>query len=289
MKRALIVLALWAVSPAPGQVGSVALYTGYQQQPPPAIVRALREEVEFLLAPQGLRFEWRSLPADGPHVSVELAVVNFKGRCEVLPSAINSHLDQRLGWSYISDGEVLPFADVDCDAIRAYLLKSLFTLPPQSRENALGRAIGRVMAHELLHVFARTAHHSSHGVDQPAFTTAELLADRLVFDEREPDLHMLRLSPAATPRQPLGSPPAGRTAYLRAGCNICHGAQAEGTRRGPVLRVSGRFLNSVMLAAKLAKSENKMHRRAQSLKVTTPSLSEEDLPDMVSFLNSVHQ
>ena len=53
--------------------------------------------------------------------------------------------------------------------------------------------------------------------------------------------------------------------------------------------MDGRAVNSVMLAAKLAKSENKMHQRAQSLKVTTPSLAEEDLPDLVSFLNNPHR
>ena len=68
MIRALMFLALWAVSPAPGQVGSVALYTDYQSQPSPVVVKALREEVDFLMAPDGLRFEWRSLPLSLIHI-----------------------------------------------------------------------------------------------------------------------------------------------------------------------------------------------------------------------------
>lgn len=167
--------------------------------------------------------------------------------------------------------------------------RGLFGLPSQTREKVFGRAIGRVLAHELLHVFAKTAHHSVHGVDQPAFSVAELLAERLVFDGREPDLHILRLSHGSPSPDVAGSPQAGRSAFFRGGCNNCHGEEGEGTRRGPVLHVDGRAVNSVMLAAKLAKSENKMHQRAQSLKVTTPSLAEEDLPDLVSFLNNPHR
>jgi hypothetical protein len=285
MMRAWIFLALWAALPAPGQVGSIALYTEFEHQPSPVVVQALREEVASLMAPGGLRFEWRALPADDRQVTMELAVVAFKGQCGLLSPAGNFQPEDRLGWSHMSDGVMLPFADVDCGAVRAFVDKSLNGMPAQSREKIFGRAIGRVLAHELLHVFARTAHHSSHGVDQPAFSVDELLADRLVFEGRWHGLHILRLSPAAAPQDAPGSPPAGRATYLREGCGACHGTEGEGTRRAPSLRAGGRILDSVILAAKLAKSENTMCRRAQSLKVAQPSLAEEELPNLVSFLN----
>jgi hypothetical protein len=289
MIRGFVTLALAAGFPALGQVGSVALYIGYQHQPSPVVVTALQEEVDSLLAPEGLRFEWRSLPADGRQASTELAVVTFKGRCEVLRPALSFVSDQRLGWSYISDGEVLPFADVDCEAVSNYVLRSLLGLPAESRERVFGRAIGRVLAHEFLHIFARTAHHSAHGVDQPAFTVNELLTDRLVFDDREPGVHILHLSPAAAPEKAGGSPQEGRTIYVRNGCTNCHGTEGEGTKHAPVLRVAGRLLNSVTLAAKLAKSEQKMYQRARSLKLMTPSLAEAELTDLVSYLNNIRQ
>jgi cytochrome c553 len=289
MIRALIFLALWAALPSPGQVVSVALYTSFQHQPSPAVVQALHEEVDFLLAPSGFRFEWRSLPANEQKSANDLAVITFTGRCEVLPMASNSHLDNRLAWTYISDGIVLPFADVDCDAVRAYLLKNLFVLPSEDRAKVYGRATGRVMAHELLHIFAKTAHHSAHGVDQPAFSVAELLADRLVFDDREPNIPVLLVSRTAASRAVAGSPQNGRDLYIRNGCSSCHGAEGEGTRRGPRLREYGRVSTAVILAAKLAKSGTKMCRRARDLKVAAPSVAEEDLPDLVSFFNDVHR
>ena len=288
MIRALIFLALWAALPPPDEVGSTALYTEFQHEASPAIVRAMRQEVDSLMAPDGLHFEWRSLPVTDNHVWTELAVVRFKGRCEVLPFATNSNSDGRLGWTHISDGVVLPFADVDCDAIRAYIQDHLFLLPPESRETLYGRAIGRVLAHELLHVFAKTAHHSSEGVDRPSLSREELLADHPEFADRENGLHILRMSRIPVKQPALGSPQAGRASYFRDGCSSCHGAQAEGTRHGPVLRIAGRILSSVILAAKLTKSQKKMAQRARSLKVAAPSLAEEELGDLASFLNDIH-
>jgi cytochrome c553 len=289
MIRALIFLALWAALPTPGQVGSVALYTQYQNTPSVAVARAMQEEVGTLLTPGGFRFEWRSLPVQKNEVWTELAVLTFTGQCKVLPAAYNSQPDNRLGWTHISDGAVLPFAEVDCDAIRALILKNLLELPPESREAVFGRAAGRVVAHELLHVFAKTTHHGSHGVDQPAFSVPELLADRLVFDSRGQDFHILRAGRAPQSKAVAASPQAGRASYVRNGCANCHGGTGQGTKLGPVLRVAGRTLSAAMLAAKLTKSERKMCQRAQSLKVAAPSLAEEDLSDVLSFLNETGQ
>jgi hypothetical protein len=41
----------------------------------------------------------------------------------------------------------------------------------------------------------------------------------------------------------------------------------------------------VTLAAKLAKSEHQMYQRAQDMKVSAPYLGEDELNDLVSFLN----
>jgi hypothetical protein len=287
MIRSLIFLGLWAALPTPGQVGSAALYTDFEHKAAPGVVQALREEVESLMAPIGLHFEWTSLAANDQRVWMDLAVVKFSGRCEALPFATNSQSGQRLGWTHISDGVVLPFAQVDCDAIRAYLLRDLSILPVKSREKVFGRAIGRVTAHELLHVFARTAAHSDHGVDYPTLLISQLLADRLDFAGREPAVPIVHTDPAPVSQTGEASARAGRTSYVRAGCGNCHGAGGEGSSHGPVLRVSGRVLNSVMLAAKLTKNQDKMYRRARNLKVATPSLAGDEIPGLVRFLNEI--
>jgi len=203
MTQLVIVLLALAAAPGgtrlpapPAEVAPIALYTQFQQEPPQAVTDALRDELEFIMAPLGLRFEWRSLPnVRGDEIAVELAVLTFKGRCDVtglLPRTTNPGA---LGWTHVSDGVILPFSDIDCDHVRGFLQKQLLQQPVQEREPAFGRALGRVVAHELYHIFANTHKHGSEGVGKPAYTVKELLDDAFRFEDREGDA--LR---ATTPR-----------------------------------------------------------------------------------------
>ena len=64
--KALAIGLVWAVLPALGQqpgapIAPIQLYTQFQQQPPADVLEALRNEVDAVMAPSTLHFEWRSL------------------------------------------------------------------------------------------------------------------------------------------------------------------------------------------------------------------------------------
>jgi hypothetical protein len=164
----------------------VSLYTSFQQSSPTAVLFAIEDEVDTIMAPLGMHFEWRSLTAArGNEVSAELAVISFKGRCDVAGLMARTAQPGALGWTHVSDGVILPFSDVDCDRIRVFLQRELLFLRAETREEVFGRAVGRVLAHELYHIFAQTAHHASDGVAKSAYTVQELLSDGFHFDEHE--------------------------------------------------------------------------------------------------------
>ena len=164
----------------------IALYTQFLQPPPPSVFRALQDEVGSIMAPAGLRFTWLTLSAaSGNEHWVKLAVINFKGRCEVAGLKPHQSVSGPLGWTHISDGVILPFAEVDCQGIRGFIQKQLLTMPAEDREEAYGRALGRVLAHELYHIFANTMRHSSRGVGKSKYTVEELLAPQFQFEALE--------------------------------------------------------------------------------------------------------
>ena len=166
----------------------IALYVDFQQTPPRTVLDAVEEEVENIMTPAGMRLEWRSLAGvHGNEVSAELAVVRFKGRCDIANLNLHPPEGGALGWTHISDGVVLPFSDVDCGKIRAFLQSGLLAVPAKLREEVFGRAVGRVLAHELYHIFAKTQHHGSQGVAKPAYTVRDLLSNEFVFEERQSD------------------------------------------------------------------------------------------------------
>ncbi|SPF55179.1 conserved hypothetical protein [Candidatus Sulfopaludibacter sp. SbA4] len=277
-----------AVLPAPGQVESVAVYTGFQKQPPQTVLESMQEEVAAIMAPGGLRLNWRSLDRIRGEVFSELAVARFKGNCAasgLMPASVESGA---LAWSHVSDGVVLPFADVDCDRIQVFLQHQMQGLEVSRRERIFGRAMGRVLAHELYHIFARAQGHGSRDVDKPAFTAAELVADDFGFDDAK--YHILQLArqpaPAAKDKAPRRKTQPGLAAYVKSGCGTCHGSRGQGSRHGPSLRPLGEWLDSVILAAKLERGGPKMCKRARNLKVPAPVLAEEDIREIVRFLNS---
>jgi hypothetical protein len=164
----------------------ITLYTQYEQAPPEGVQEALQAEVESIMTPIGLHFEWRD-PAKtaGHEVSAELAVVSFKGRCDAVGLVGHTKFEGALGWTHVSDGQILPFTDVACDRVRGFLQAGLLMFPADDREEKYGRALGRVLAHELYHIFANTMRHGSVGVAKESYSVLDLLADDFQFQAKE--------------------------------------------------------------------------------------------------------
>lgn len=95
-----------------------------------------------------------------------------------MPARTSQTASVPLGQTQVVDGEVLPFSDVRCDPVRKLIGRDLAIQPSYEREQLLGRALGRVLAHELYHILLRTTSHGTDGLARPAQTAADLMADR---------------------------------------------------------------------------------------------------------------
>jgi hypothetical protein len=135
--------------------------------------------------PVGLHFDWRVLNQGDNSPATELVVVNFTGRCDVREFETLPFTSGPLGWTHVSQGVVLPFSDVDCNAVRAFLQNQLRTRPEAVREEIYGRALGRVLAHELYHVLAGTVDHGACGIAKSGYTVSDLLSRDFVFEAAE--------------------------------------------------------------------------------------------------------
>ena len=165
---------------------SITLYTSFQQEPPRAVLEALQEEVEAIMAPIGLRFDWRKPEGvRGDKIFAELAVVTFQGRCDLSGLAENNRFVRALGWTHVSDGEILPFTDIACEHVSEFVRRALGTVNPKERLATYGRALGRVLAHELYHIFANTVPHGSSRVAKECYSVQELLREDFQFQAKE--------------------------------------------------------------------------------------------------------
>ncbi|HUI76711.1 MAG TPA: hypothetical protein VLY24_02315 [Bryobacteraceae bacterium] len=170
----------------PSPQAPVALYVRFEHQIPDTASETLQRELRAILATVGFDFAWRSADEPTNEVWADLAVITFKGHCAAGDLIRTGRFQGRaLGWTHVSDGRILPFAEVDCDRIGAFLGPELFARGAKSREKVFERAVARVAAHELYHVFTQSAEHGSWGVAKAEFTTEELLSDGFHFQRGE--------------------------------------------------------------------------------------------------------
>ena len=284
MKAVFFCLVLGVVL-APAQVPensapTIALYVGFQHEPPGPVLESMEKEVGVILSPMAAHFEWRSLDAVSPGDSAQdLAVAKIKGKCN--PEAPPLFLAPgSLGFTHVSDGVVLPFCEVDCDRIRSYLGVALSRLEATDRAVDFGRAVGRVLAHEFYHIFAHTREHELGGLGKPNVSVRELMAAKF------------RLEEGALPRaggRGVDSPPvvsrAAKALFASARCGVCHGDCGEGTARGPRIPPNPATARTrASLAAWLNDTHSRMYLRAAGLKLRWPALNSSEVETLAGFL-----
>jgi hypothetical protein len=146
----------------------------------------MKEEVGATLAAAGLQVQWRSLRISQPEItSGDLVVVSFTGKCRMNDLFLPHVESGPLGWTYVEDGHTSPFSNVDCDRIRAFINPLVADAGWDDREALLGRALGRVLVHELYHVFSDSKGHASQGLCSALFTARYLLLGHARLYEKD--------------------------------------------------------------------------------------------------------
>jgi hypothetical protein len=150
----------------------------------PAVTSSMRTELRELLRGSGFSFSWYN---GAGNVEGRLAVIRLQGACgSDAPNPLPLHQvfrdPEALGSTHVSNGEVLPFADIRCDHLRRFVAQPLANAHAyEVREEMLGRALARVIAHELFHILLRTKEHGRTGLARAGQTAAQLVAPRLNF------------------------------------------------------------------------------------------------------------
>lgn len=181
-------LAESGVPQSPQRVATLGIFVEFKTEPSSLAVEAMQAETASILAPAGLHLEWRALSEnDGTESFNEIAVMEFHGECDGEAYGTFSDRDAPLGLTEVTEGRVLPFGKIECNQVRQTLRMALAASAQSERQAVLGRALGRVLAHELYHILARTTKHSAGGIAKPFYTAAELTSRALTLRPREID------------------------------------------------------------------------------------------------------
>ena len=169
------------------QPGSVAVYFQGARSDSGVALDSLKTELTSLLNGAAYQIQWGD--SQKPMISGgTVVVVEFRGAC--LPSSLvgpgaNSFEKSSgvsLASSQVVSERIQPFISLDCRALNDLLGVPIAQLPAGQRDLAYGRAMARLLAHELYHFLTQTTHHTKSGIAKAAVSATELLSDHFDFD-----------------------------------------------------------------------------------------------------------
>jgi hypothetical protein len=167
----------------------VTVLLQFEGDPSDISVQEMKREVEKIMTEAGLKLRFQLLKdVKSTDSFADLVVVKFKGRCQMEPLPVLYDERGPLAYTHTSDGAVLPFSEVACDRIRLSIRSVLWGDDVKRADFLLGRALGRVLAHELYHIYAKTQKHGNRGVAQTALSGSQLIAETLDLGEHEASL-----------------------------------------------------------------------------------------------------
>ena len=181
----LVLLALLAV--APSEL-NVPLYLGAEIDED--VLESALSEVEKIFAPGGIRLRFEISPDDPPSNPTVTVVLQPRPARFVVHGCSRNRHDHRLGRTSFRARRITLWSEqiaraVDGDWDRREV--------PHVTDTAYARALGRVLAHELGHLFLRLSGHRDDGLMRPSFSHRTLTArGNRAFRLSDNDLEKMR-------------------------------------------------------------------------------------------------
>lgn len=144
-----------------------------------ASLKEMERESGLVLHSSGLQLDWR-MAGEARHASYsDLVVMTFKGACKFDPAPpIYDELGP-LAMTRLVDGQVQPFGEVNCDRVVSTARSAMGGADYLRADLLIGRALGRVVSHELVHMITKSREHGAEGVEKSALSGIQLIAGNL--------------------------------------------------------------------------------------------------------------
>jgi hypothetical protein len=141
------------------------------------VLESLRLEVERVVSRPGIQVHWRN-QTDGNEAFHRVLVVRLRGSCTTeLPAVLRR--PAALGSTHVNNGRVQPFIDISCDQVTSALSRNWDWPTPRIPGDLYGRALARVVSHEIVHALTESVDHDECGLMKPFFDRHDLLARNL--------------------------------------------------------------------------------------------------------------
>jgi hypothetical protein len=182
--RLLVILAVFAALACAEGITIVLDYDGPHS---PQTDAAMKREIEGIFHKATLTVNWRTRQEAQNGAASNLVVVRLKGKCILDP--VPYLYDERgiMAFTYSTSGVVQPFGEVACDRVATAVRSAMFGEDYKRSDQLFGRALGRVLAHEVVHMLTGSGAHGREGVARKSLSGQQLIAPELRLSTEDLD------------------------------------------------------------------------------------------------------
>ena len=151
----------------------------------PSIAEMERESASILKT-TGLKLDWRLRNQVIGQAYPDLVIMTFKGACKFDPARRNYDEMLPMGSTSTTNHVIQPYGQVDCDHV-IETARSAMSGDFAHADLLVGRALGRVVTHEIVHMLTHSAEHGRDGVFESALSGKQLIAPTLALSAMDVD------------------------------------------------------------------------------------------------------
>jgi hypothetical protein len=142
-------------------------------------VAEMKREFEGIVKNTPIKVGWSTRQQAQREAVPNLIVVRFKGKCVLDP--VPYLFDERgpMAFTYSTSGVVQPFSEVACERVTTAVRSAMFGGDFGKADLLLGRALGRVLAHEVVHMMTASGTHGREGIARHSLSGNDLIAPEL--------------------------------------------------------------------------------------------------------------
>ncbi len=189
---ACVFIMIGLVAPILAASPDVTVVLDIKGQFPPGAMHRMEQETSQILSSAGIRLEWRSLSEASSGTFKDLVVLTFNGSCALDAAPAYRNAPGAYAFTRSADGEIQPFGEIDCDRIANSVKTAALGDDRSNPDLLIGRALGRVVAHELVHMLTRSAEHGHEGVEKAALSGRQLISASLPLSALDIDRLKIR-------------------------------------------------------------------------------------------------
>ncbi len=180
-------LAATAMAPIPTSLTVILDFRGSHSD---RSVKEMERETGAILKSTGLKLAWRLRDEAASSAYSNLVVMTFKGSCRYDAAPREFNPSGPLASTGTTDHIMQSFGQVDCDHVVQSARSAMWAGDFAHADMLVGRALGRVVTHELVHMLTNSRKHSRDGVFEEALSGRQLIAPSLPLSAMDVNLLM---------------------------------------------------------------------------------------------------